>query len=616
MTTIIKNTSGVSWTLTDLVPNILIAAGNQDDLENYFTRIEIAGSEQLVEDIANPSLLLVLNNGTADLSVYDAISHIMLVGGSGGGGGGGGTVEDPSVAGGNLRSSFSPDPTSYSTGEKASILLDSAQSLQIRGPVHTDEGSFRDHFGGSSLSSALTGTPTFTNGSTSVTGSGTLFTQELSVYHYIKRNSDGESAWVRIASIVSDTALELAEPYTGSSGSSTSSSSYWQTMTASGGSITVASHKVSLVNGLGNGAHICIKRSVDYGPLYVVFLASCSTRVTNQTASFGLVDDCVSPEEGAYVEFTPTLGNTQITFVTRISGSLQTTIVTLPNSGVTTNIHRYSITTTGNSCVLHIDNVIVAYHEDSIPNPYTVLLAKADINNAASVGSSTTLAIDSCWVNNSNRVEIANSYIGEPINSQIIGKNPKGIPQTVSVGSTGGLLVESAEFPTFAVLAEDIVLGNNKSLLSMHLSSGSGKIIKLRVIYLRNAQTSAVTGVVAAFDLERFTSHSAGTTLTPQSRDTNDTLPAQVTCRSGATITGASTRSYRWEWSTDEWGPGTLDVEALQVTNQNIFPAFAKKDPALKPFVLRDNQGMHVKCATNTTAGTFDVIFVFTVEDA
>ncbi len=51
----------------------------------------------------------------------------------------------------------------------------------------------------------LTGTVTFTSGSTAITGSGTAFTAELRVGYYICKNTE----WYRVASITSDTALVL-----------------------------------------------------------------------------------------------------------------------------------------------------------------------------------------------------------------------------------------------------------------------------------------------------------------------------------------------------------------------------------------------------------------------
>ena len=151
------------------------------------------------------------------------------------------SLDNPVPVGGHLRTSFSPDPWSNSLGDKAEVLLDSEGSLQTRGPVHADEGSFRDHFSGATLATAITGTITFTNGSTTVTGSGSFFTEEFHTQYYIKRDADGNSAWVKVAAILSDTELELDSEYTGTTGSGAASVNFWIPSIASGGSISLAS---------------------------------------------------------------------------------------------------------------------------------------------------------------------------------------------------------------------------------------------------------------------------------------------------------------------------------------------------------------------------------------
>jgi hypothetical protein len=184
-----------------------------------------------------------------------------------------------------------------------------------------------------------------------------------------------------------------------------------------------------------------------------------------------------------------------------------------------------------------------------------------------------------------------------------------------ALGHAGGLYVEPNEQPTFTVGVQDAPLGNNKSMLSLCLAAGSPRVVRLREIWIRNSQTSAVTGVVTLFELRRITGHSGGLSVAAVARDTDDVLPAAVTVRTSSTVAGeVVTVEQRWEWSSDEWGPGALDVEALQVTHQNLTPAFQKHDPQTKPPTIRAGEGYHIKCATNTTAGTFDIIFVFTVE--
>lgn len=167
------------------------------------------------------------------------------------------------------------------------------------------------------------------------------------------------------------------------------------------------------------------------------------------------------------------------------------------------------------------------------------------------------------------------------------------------------------EEASFMVLASDVVLGNNKSLLSLYNADATLKV-KLQEVWLLNTRTSAVTGVVATFELRKFTTaHSAGTVLTPVASDSTDSLDADITARTGATIAGEQAIYLRRLWSTDDWGSGSLDTEGYQVGVQNSRP-FWEQRPNVRPLVLNQNQGVHVKCATNTTAGVFDVMMLFT----
>lgn len=183
--------------------------------------------------------------------------------------------------------------------------------------------------------------------------------------------------------------------------------------------------------------------------------------------------------------------------------------------------------------------------------------------------------------------------------------------QIVSVSSG------ATEEATFTATALAVVLGNGKSLISIYNPSASTKVLKLREYYVRNAQTTAVTGVAAQLEIHRFTTGTTptgGTAITVALHDTADTLGAGIDTRTGGTISGEVTEALDvMRISSDEWGPGTLDQEGAQQTISNYLPARVKRDAQQKAVcVMRAGQGVHLKCATNTTAGSFDLIFVFT----
>ncbi len=188
--------------------------------------------------------------------------------------------------------------------------------------------------------------------------------------------------------------------------------------------------------------------------------------------------------------------------------------------------------------------------------------------------------------------------------------------RTFKTDSAGQLYVLSAASQgdaAWSAFAASVQVGNNKSMLSILNGGSSAVVVRMREIWVENVQTTATTGVAGTFELHRFTGHSGGTVITPQAYDTTDTLDVNVTTRTGATITGENAVVLmRHLWSTDEWGPGTLDQEGYDHGVQASQPFWSRKDQAEKPITLRPGEGVHVKFTTNSTNGTFDLTFVFT----
>jgi hypothetical protein len=191
-----------------------------------------------------------------------------------------------------------------------------------------------------------------------------------------------------------------------------------------------------------------------------------------------------------------------------------------------------------------------------------------------------------------------------------LASNQSAIPVTATI--TGGQ--GETELATFVVYAQDIAIGNAKSMVSLVNTSGSTVKVKIREIRVINVQNTAVTGVIADFRLLRCVSHSAGTSLTPSSHDTTDSLNGSVTARTGATIATEGTAVLRrWQWSTDEWGVGAQDVESQDhgvALNNPLYEPISKT----KPITLNANEGITIKQVTNSTVGSFDLVLVFTQE--
>lgn len=176
-------------------------------------------------------------------------------------------------------------------------------------------------------------------------------------------------------------------------------------------------------------------------------------------------------------------------------------------------------------------------------------------------------------------------------------------------------LTDKFQDPTFVVNAVDVQIANNKSMISLLNNSGSTVIIRLRQIKIINSRVTPLTGVTSDFRLYRITGHSSGTLLTSLPHDTNDSINGSVTARTGATLSGtAANHLYRWQWSSDEWGTGTLDQEGYDHGLQNLLSAYKQLDSS-KPIILRAGEGITINHVFNSTNGTFDLSLVFTQDE-
>lgn len=193
------------------------------------------------------------------------------------------------------------------------------------------------------------------------------------------------------------------------------------------------------------------------------------------------------------------------------------------------------------------------------------------------------------------------------------GTNNAAVTNSAPSTSDYGLAVRpiSLELPTFSVVSAAVAVGNNKSMLAIQNTGSS--VVRIREIWIINDQTTAVTGVAGTFETWRISSFTGGTALTPVAYDTADSLPSGISVATGSTVSGEASLLRSGKWSTDEWGPGTADVESGDHALQQTEP-FWKQTPNGKALTIRQNQGIHVKFATNSTAGAFNIRMVFTTE--
>lgn len=319
---------------------------------------------------------------------------------------------------------YYPSPECVSEGggssEGTHLQADSAGQLMVRGPIFTDEESYRDDFS-SAIISSLTGTVTFVAASTTVSGSGTSFTTEVSRTHYVKLSSDSDEAWTEVLSVVSDTEIELLAPYSGTGGSGTASYSQWVVRVGTGGSASASSSILTLASGTTSSSRTSITRRGDYLPVYLQAHVSLSQRIANQEFYVGVVDSVPGEEICALAVFDGT-DNTKVRLRTASAAgasNIEESLVSLPNGMTSASSILVEVSVLSYVVFLSVNGVKLVEHRRHVPGPYTVLVSHVGWVNSGVPGSSSSALVDSLLFQNQDRVEIADGFRGDALPVQI-----------------------------------------------------------------------------------------------------------------------------------------------------------------------------------------------------
>ncbi|NJL78433.1 MAG: hypothetical protein HC917_05520 [Richelia sp. SM2_1_7] len=172
--------------------------------------------------------------------------------------------------------------------------------------------------------------------------------------------------------------------------------------------------------------------------------------------------------------------------------------------------------------------------------------------------------------------------------------------------------VYQGALPTYYFLADAVAFAANKHMISLYNATGSGALISIKKLYLINLQLSSASGVALRQNVIRFSSeHTGGTLITPTSCDSaNGTLPTQITCRTGATITDVSIL-FPLTFSNDEVGTTQAFPSTQLLAGINWFPEGSE----IQEVRLREGEGLTVKNITSTTVGSFAYLFVVVIDE-
>lgn len=321
---------------------------------------------------------------------------------------------------------FLPEPAAVliesDVNGRMSLTADKYGALYTRGAVMTDEGSFRDDFSGTSLDVSL-GTATFTNGSTSVTGTGFSTMRDLNRSAYVKKATDLDSVAVPIAEVVSNTELRLATAYTGTTATVAGVYRRWLTDIVGSASQSVATSFLTLTTGTVLANEACVYRLGDFAPLKGTWrVNSISQRIVNQSFEIGFSDDPMSTSgdfvgaQGATVVFDGTDATKCKfrTYYSAVAADAETTTVTIPNGSNTSVFHVFELEVTGLGASLTVDGILLATHVNHVPDPYATMsyFSQARVITGAAASSS-TISVDSIAVQNVDQLNVTNSFRGE-----------------------------------------------------------------------------------------------------------------------------------------------------------------------------------------------------------
>lgn len=404
-----------------------------------------------------------------------------------------------------------PDQGNYITSSTGPDYQDSFGNLQVRGPVLTDEGSFRTDFTtesvNSSFTTALTGTSQFVNGSNAVVGTGTSYQTQVREGQYIKLTADPEADYAQVASVNSNTSITLVSSYAGSSSTAATVVSNWATKTPPGGFGFGGANPTTILLASGTTANGTgyIQGLQDYGPISVQFYATIGAVQVNTTYYLGVQDiPGATPTAAARFLIGNSASATTLICETRSSanaGDISQTTISVPNNGVVTSYHLYKIDISDNQCTFSVDGLIVATSNIHLPQPYQQLYHYIGLYNGATApAANQAISVDATFFEDIDRLQIDADFNGEPI---VVAGN------TTIAGSTALATIDSEHTrPTYFMSLQGFATGTTNQDV-FNLIGSATKVIRVTRVRFSMTTTTAVTIPVQL--IKRSTANTGGT---------------------------------------------------------------------------------------------------------
>ena len=321
-----------------------------------------------------------------------------------------------------VNSGFSPTYSGPDVEGITRLRADPEGNLAVRGPVLTDEGTFRLNFANTSLAVAI---GSVTVSGAIVTGTGFL-AADLHKNDYFKVAADADTAYVQIESLDSDTQLTLVSAYVGAA-SGTGNRAVMAPVVGTGGAVAVASGQATLTAGTTIAAKTGVVRLLDYAPLVYRCRSSVSQRIVNQAFLSGLREDAATPRWFARFRFEGTVNTTVICETGRnptgapSASETESTTVTIPFGATSAALLETRIEQLTESVLFYIGDIRVAKHSKVIPQQHDTMMAAAEwVNAGTAPASSSTATLDFLTGKNHNKLEVGLLSDSE----QIVGVQP------------------------------------------------------------------------------------------------------------------------------------------------------------------------------------------------
>lgn len=415
----------------------------------------------------------------------------------------------------------------YNTNDEGLIGLrqDPSGSLAIRGPVLTDEGTFRVNFANTSLEIPV--------GNVTVNGTsviGNFATAEIHKGDYFKISGDNDSNYRQVDVINSATELTLTSNYTGSTSGIGSRSLILPTL-GTGASVAVSNGSATLAVGTVAGVSSFLLRRVDYAPITYKTKLSISQRIINQEIRVGLFEPNTLGTVRYFARFVFTGTNVTEAYVetgrnpTQIptGGEVEVTQISIPGlngglgSSATSNEFRIELAT--ESVKFYMNGFLVATHSKVLPHQYDVMGAGIrSINSAIAPASNTNIIVDYFTVKNHNKLEIGifsetENIVASPKPGVIYSQNLTALNQDMIIdcmqfrsiafqlsgSGTNTVSIQGSNTPSFAVAA---ALSATDSAGAAAITTVANGAVTSRVVntsgfrYIRFRMTAFTNGVV------------------------------------------------------------------------------------------------------------------------